>query len=93
MSVEYIVQHNIQDCRFQVELGNENAILIYMIKAGLFIILHTEVPPSFEGKGIASKLAYNAFEFAKNSGYKIRSYCAFTTRYMQRHPEYKEFEG
>jgi predicted GNAT family acetyltransferase len=85
--------HNFADCRFEVDLGKEKAVLIYMIKAGLFIMLHTEVPPAFEGKGIAGKMANAAFDYARESGFKVRSYCSYTTRYMERHPEYKNLEG
>jgi uncharacterized protein len=87
------VVHNISACHFEVDLGKEKAILIYMIKAGLFIMLHTEVPPEFEGRGIAGKMAKAALDYAKQNGFKVRSYCSYTTRYMERHPEYSEIEG
>jgi uncharacterized protein len=87
------VIHNQADCRFEVDLGKEKAMLIYMIKAGLFIMLHTEVPPAFDGRGIAGQMAKAAMEYAKGNGFKLRSYCSYTTRYMERHPEYKECEG
>jgi predicted GNAT family acetyltransferase len=89
----YQVRHNLAHNRFEVDLGKDKAILIYMIKVGLFIMLHTEVPPSFEGRGIAGKMAKAALEYARSEGYKVRSYCSYTTRYLDRHPEYKEMEG
>jgi uncharacterized protein len=76
-----------------VDLGEEKAVLIYMVKAGLFILLHTEVPPPFEGRGIAAKMAAAALEYAKKQGYKVRSYCSYTTRYIERHTEYGELLG
>lgn len=85
--------HNLTNNRFEVDLGKEKAVLIYMIKAGLFIILHTEVPPAFEGWGIAGKMAQSALEYAKNEGLKVRSYCSFTTRFIERHPEYQGLLG
>jgi uncharacterized protein len=89
----YQVTHNLADNRFEVDLGKNKAVLIYMIKAGLFVLLHTEVPPAFEGRGIAGKMAQAALEYAKNEGLKVRSYCSYTTRYIERHPEYQELEG
>ena len=89
----FLVKHNQADNRFEVDLGKDKAILIYMIKAGLFVMLHTEVPPPFEGRGIAAQMAKAALEYARSEGYKVRSYCSYTTRYMERHPEYKEMEG
>jgi predicted GNAT family acetyltransferase len=90
---EITVSHNIAENRFEVDLGEEKAVLIYLIKAGLFIMLHTEVPPPFEGRGIAGKMAAAALEFAKKEGYKVRSYCSYTTLYIERHPEYGELLG
>ena len=82
------VIHDSDHHRFEVDLGKNKAVLIYMIKAGLFILLHTEVPPAFEGRGIAGKMAQTALEWAKDKGLKVRSYCSYTTRYIERHPEY-----
>jgi predicted GNAT family acetyltransferase len=93
LTIETIVIHNEKDCRFEVDLGQEKAVLIYMIKAGLFIMLHTEVPPPFEGRGIAGQLARAALEYAKENGFKVRSYCSYTSRYIERHTEYREMEG
>jgi uncharacterized protein len=87
------VVHNTSNSRFEVDLGKQKAVLIYMIKAGLFIMLHTEVPPAFEGRGVAGKMAREALEFAKYDGLKVRSYCSFTTRYIERHPEYQNLLG
>jgi len=89
----YNVTHNVPANRFEVDLGKDKAVLIYMIKAGLFILMHTEVPPAFEGRGIAAKMAKAALEYARTEGYKVRSYCSYTTRYMERHTEYLELEG
>jgi len=85
--------HQLTDNRFEVDLGKEKAILIYMIKAGLFILLHTEVPPAFEGRGIAGQMARVALEYARNEGLKVMSYCSFTTAYIERHPEYNKLLG
>jgi predicted GNAT family acetyltransferase len=87
------VVHNQDNNRFEVDLGSDKAVLVYMIKEGFFILLHTEVPPAFEGRGIAGRMAKAALEYAKKEGYKVMSYCSYTTMYIQRHPEYKEMMG
>jgi predicted GNAT family acetyltransferase len=89
----FAVVHLLTENRFEVSLGKEKAILIYMIKAGLFILLHTEVPPAFEGRGIAGLMARVALEYAKSEGLKVRSYCSYTTYYIENHPEYQELLG
>jgi predicted GNAT family acetyltransferase len=90
---DIIVTHNIAQNRFEVDLGDEKAVLIYMITAGFLLLLQTEVPPAFEGRGIAAKMAGECLEFAKKEGYKVRSYCSYTTRYIERHPEYGDLLG
>ena len=87
------VIHNPSHNRFEVDLGKEKAVLIYSIKAGLFLLLHTEVPEAFEGRGIAAGMTKTALEFANKSSLKVRSYCSYATRYLERHPEYREMEG
>ncbi len=87
------VIHNPSHNRFEVDLGKEKAVLIYSIKAGLFISMHTEVPEAFEGRGIASAMTKAALDYAKENGFKVRSYCSYTTRYLERHPEYHDLEG
>ncbi len=90
---EIEVIHDSDHHRFVVDLDIDKAVLIYMIKAGLFILLHTEVPPAFEGRGIAGKMAQTALEYARDEGLKVRSYCSYTTRYIDRHPEYLNLLG
>lgn len=89
----YKVVHLLADNRFEIDLGKEKAILIYMIKAGLFVLLHTEVPSAFEGRGIAAQLARAALKYAKKEGLKVRSYCSYTTWYIEKHPEYQDLVG
>jgi predicted GNAT family acetyltransferase len=93
MNTDLKIFHNIAENRFEVDLGEYKAVLIYMISADLLILLHTEVPPPFEGRGIAGKLAHETLEYAKKEGFKIRSYCSYTTMYIERHPEYTVLLG
>jgi uncharacterized protein len=89
----YKVSQNLTNNRFEVDLGEEKAILIYRIKVGLLILLHTGVPPAFQRRGIAAKMATAALEYAKKEGLKVRSYCSYTTHFIENRPEYKELLG
>jgi predicted GNAT family acetyltransferase len=93
VTYNYSVIHNQTANRFEVSLSGGPAILIYSIRSGLFLLMHTEVPVLFEGRGIAASMSKTALEYAKENGYKVRSYCAYITRYIDRHPEYKELLG
>lgn len=87
------VVHKPSDNHFEVDLGEEKAILIYRTKVGLLILLHTGVPPAFQRRGIAGRLATAALEYAKKEGLKVRSYCSYTTHFIENHPEYKGLLG
>jgi predicted GNAT family acetyltransferase len=90
----YIVIHHPAENRFEVKLPPDaTAVLIYSVRSGLFLLMHTEVPPAFEGQGIAAMMAKEALEFAKANGFKVRSYCSYTTRYIEKHPEYQGLMG
>jgi predicted GNAT family acetyltransferase len=93
MTFDYPVTHNPSSSRFEVSLPGDPAVLVYLLKRELFIILHTEVPAGFEGKGIAAHLTTEALNYARKKGYKVRSYCAYTTGFIERHPEYQELLG
>jgi uncharacterized protein len=93
MTDNFYVTHVQDSNRFEVTLPGEPAVLIYQIKAGLMLLLHTEVPPQYEGRGIAGRLAKAALEFAVENRLKVRSYCSFTTRYIERHLEYQGLLG
>ena len=92
-ATNYSVTHNLRESRFEVALPGEPAVLIYMIRADLIILMHTEVPPEFEGRGIAAMMAKAVLEFARDNGFKVRSFCSYTTKFIERHKEYQDLLG
>lgn len=82
---------NNQDAmRFEADLGGGKLALIeYMLAGKNIVFTHTEVPPEFEGQGIANQLAYVALEYAQQEGYKIQALCPFVAAYIRKHPEYQ----
>ncbi len=83
------VTNNIIQNRFEVSLEGRTAIMEYMIAGTNMIFTHTEVPPEFEGKGIASRMAQFALDYARDHSYKIQALCPFVALYIRRHPEYQ----
>lgn len=51
------------------------------------VALHTEVPPAFEGKGIASRLVRRVIADARSAGLFITPRCPFFAAHFERHPE------
>jgi predicted GNAT family acetyltransferase len=50
-------------------------------------ILHTEVDPALEGRGVAGALVRAALDYARTHGLKVEAECSYTRSYMERHPE------
>lgn len=55
-----------------------------------FIVDHTEVDASLEGKGIGKQLVHHAVEFARNGGFKLIPLCPFTKSVIDKTPEYQD---
>jgi predicted GNAT family acetyltransferase len=52
-----------------------------------FIIDHTEVDPSFGGKGVGKLLVMAAVEYAREKGIKILPLCPFAKKVFDKTPE------
>ena len=81
--------NNAEEHRFEIQLGDDVALIDYMLNGQNITMTHTEVPPAFEGKGIAGKLAKFALDWAKENGYKVNPLCPYVKNYINKHPEYQ----
>ena len=87
MATDYKVINNEKQLHFEIHEGDEIGFLEYRFYGNTIALMHTEVPESLEGKGVASALAKYAFEYAKEHNHPVKVYCKFVLTYMQRHPE------
>jgi predicted GNAT family acetyltransferase len=87
MQKEYKIVNNAELMHFEIHEGNEIAFLEYRFYKNDIAFMHTEVPKSMEGKGVASALAVYAFKFAKEHQKPVMVYCPFVASYLKRHPE------
>ena len=81
------VFNNQQRQQFQITIDGEIAFLEYRLNEDMIVLMHTEVPERFGGRGIGSALATAAFDYAKTHHLKVKVYCPFVTTYLRRHPE------
>jgi predicted GNAT family acetyltransferase len=84
------VVNNEADGRFEVRLGDEVAFTEYRLVASGILFPHTEVPPAFEGRGVASALVRAAMAFARERGQKVIPVCPFVAGYVAKHPEFHD---
>ena len=83
------VVNNKQAKRFEVKLEDDVAVVEYQLTGSIITFTHTEVPPAYEGHGIAGKIAKVALEYAKDHNLKVLPLCPYIKAYILRHPEYK----
>jgi predicted GNAT family acetyltransferase len=87
-SATFEVRNNLAKSRYEVKLGDQVAVIDYVLRNNQITYTHTEVPYTLRGQGIASKMVKAALDEANANGYSVHSRCWFVTQYIERHPEY-----
>lgn len=62
-------------------------ILEYIVKRDRIALIHTEVLPAFEGRGVASLIVRRALDDARRGGRRVIATCPYVRGYLDRHPE------
>jgi predicted GNAT family acetyltransferase len=85
------VERNDEARRYEARLDDELAgTLTFRAVAGHLTLVHTEVDPAFEGRGVGGALASSALDDARARGLGVRPLCPFVARYIERHPGYAD---
>jgi len=84
------VVHNTAADRFELRIGGELCVLDYRRASDTLVIYHTEVPPPFQGRGLAARMTRAALDFARSQNLKVEPRCPYTAVFMQKHPEYSD---
>lgn len=82
------VINNTENKQFEVLVDEDLASMVYRFKGKTMFFMHTKVPESARGKGVASLLIKTALEFAKSKKYKIAILCPFVSKYIKNNPEW-----
>jgi hypothetical protein len=84
------VRDNPAHHRFELDADGGTALMYYRLEPGVISLVHTEVPPALEGKGIGSALVRGVLDLVRGRGLKVVAKCPFVAAYMGRHPEYND---
>lgn len=84
------VVHNEKAHRFEMEIDGHLAVLTYRQFPDRIHFIHTEVPPPFEGRGLAAKLARTALNFARAHHLRVVPVCPYVVSFLRKHPEYQD---
>jgi predicted GNAT family acetyltransferase len=80
------IVHNAAAQRFEVRIDGWLCRCDYRQVDGVMQLVHTEVAPALEGRGIAARLVQAALDHAQAQGLKVQPRCSYVRVYMQRHP-------
>lgn len=90
MEKQIEIRNNEEKMQFEYSENGETARLEYRFYKKNIAMMHTVVPETMKGKGIASALARKAFEYAKEKKKLVMVYCPFVAAHVKRHPELRD---
>lgn len=83
------ISDNEDQTRFELRLDGELAgFLLYRRHPAVITLVHTEIFPSFEGRGLASQLIGSALDTARERGLEVLPVCPFVQDFIRKHPDY-----
>ncbi|MCU0952390.1 MAG: N-acetyltransferase [Burkholderiaceae bacterium] len=84
------IVHNVAESRFEVRIDGWLCRCDYRHADDVMQLVHTEVAPAIEGRGIAARLVKAAVDHARANGLKVQPRCSYVRVYFQRHPEERD---
>jgi predicted GNAT family acetyltransferase len=81
------VTDNRSQSRFELAAGGAVSVLVYRRRADRLVLVHTEVPESMGGRGIAGMLVQAAVDRASGEGLTVVPLCPFARKWLERHPQ------
>ncbi len=81
-----LVEHRPAQHRFLAQVDGQSCLVDYRLHDGVMDLVHTEVPASLQGRGIAAVLVQAALAHAQAHGLKVRPVCSYVRSHMRRHP-------
>jgi uncharacterized protein len=85
------VRDNPAESVYELVLDGSRAGVIHYVPArGAVLLVHTEVAPELEGRGLGGRLVAGALEDVRARGLRLVAMCPFVNSYLERHPEYAD---
>jgi uncharacterized protein len=85
---------NPAELRYELDVdGGLAGIIRYRTEPGLVVLVHTDVDPAFEGRGLGGRLVAGALDDIRARGLRVVPLCPFAAAYIRRHPEYADLVG
>lgn len=73
--------------RYEAHLDDGLAgVLEYVVRRDRIILVHTEVSPDYNGRGVAAALTRFALDDARRLGRRVIAACPYVKQYLAKHP-------
>ncbi len=77
--------------RFAAYLDDQLAgFVTYREVPGRIVLIHTEIDPASQGKGIGTRLARDVLDGIRSRGLLMTPRCPFIRSFLERHPDYAD---
>jgi len=91
---ELRVEDNPAKHRYEAWAGERLlGFVTYREEAGRITLVHTEVEPELEHRGVASQLVAATLDDVRARGLSVVPVCPFVRAFIRRHPEYAGLVG
>jgi len=86
-----VVQDNAAELQYELlDGGDVVGVIRYRREPGAIALVHTDVDPKWEGKGVGAELVQGALDDVRARGLKVRAFCPFVAAYIRHHPAYRD---
>lgn len=85
---EGVFKDNAAAHRFELRFAQGTVFVEYEPAPGVLKIVHTEVPKTLEGRGLANRIAALVVAEARRRGVQLIPHCPFFAAYLNKHPEH-----
>lgn len=85
------VADNPAAARYELTVDGDRAgFLTYRMSPGVISLLHAEVDPARERRGLGTRLVRDALDDARARQLTVRPVCPFVAAFIERHPQYSD---
>jgi predicted GNAT family acetyltransferase len=75
--------------QFEMMVDGHKSIITYKEDHFTITLLHTEVPPELEGRGVATAIIEKTLNYIEKNHLRLVPLCPFIITYIKRHPQWK----
>ena len=82
-------QKNVGTQRYELVVDGHVAFIDYKQKEEVVYLIHTEVPPALQGKGIAAELVEKTLQHIENHHEQLVPRCPYVQSYLRKKPDWE----